>query len=131
MYYRKILTNCNHRDASTSKRTIFPHHQRRLFDKPLPESPVFLQPLGRHLRVVDPVGQPAFLVVRRAHDVEATRLISEYVTDPAHLTAWTDHIPESATVPSPRDELGYVVGTPGEITPADTINQYFRTLAAA
>ena len=61
-------------------------------------------------------------------DVESTRLLREYTTDPRYLTEWVDHVPESDTVPSPRDFLGYVVGTPGHLTPPDRIVAYFREL---
>ena len=64
-------------------------------------------------------------------DVESTRVIRASTTDPAFLTEWVDYVPESDTVPSPRDVLGYPVGTPGRLTPADTINNYFRRLAEA
>ncbi len=62
-------------------------------------------------------------------DVESTRVIRESTTDPAFLTVWVDYVPESDTVPSPRDFLGYTVGTPGRLTPAGRINDYFRRLA--
>ena len=63
-----------------------------------------------------------------ALDVESTRLIAEYTTDPQFLTEWVDHVPESATVPSPRDYLGYVIGTPGELTHPNEILGYYREL---
>ena len=63
-----------------------------------------------------------------ALDVESARLIAEYTTDPQFLTEWVDHIPESATVPSPRDYLGYVIGTPGELTHPNEILGYYRQL---
>jgi len=63
-------------------------------------------------------------------DVQSTRVIRESTTDPAFLTEWVDYVPESDTVPSPRDVLGYAVGTPGRLTPAEAINDYFRRLAA-
>lgn len=64
-----------------------------------------------------------------ALDVESTRLVREYTTDPRFLTAWVDHVPEHPDVPSPREFLGYVVGTPGKLTQAEQVNQYFRELA--
>ncbi|MEE8459643.1 MAG: M14 family zinc carboxypeptidase, partial [Phycisphaerales bacterium] len=64
-------------------------------------------------------------------DIQSTRMIRESTTDPAFLTEWVDYVPESDTVPSPRDALGYVVGTPGLLTPPEAINHYFRRLADA
>ena len=62
-------------------------------------------------------------------DVESTRRVRQYTTDPSFLTTWVDYVPESETVPSPRDFLGYVVGTPNRLTAPDRINEYFRELA--
>lgn len=64
-------------------------------------------------------------------DPESTRLLRRYTTDPSFLTPWVDHVPESATVPSPRDHLGRVIGTPGELTGPEEIAGYFRALEAA
>ena len=66
-----------------------------------------------------------------AVDVVSTRAIREATTDPSYLTPWVDYVPQSETVPSPRDVLGYAVGTPGQLTRPDTINDYFRRLAQA
>ena len=63
-----------------------------------------------------------------AIDIESTRLLREFTTDPEFLTEWVDHVPESTSVPSPRDFLGYVIGTPGQLTAPDRINEYFREL---
>ena len=49
-------------------------------------------------------------------DKESTILIKEYTTDERFLNPLIDHIPESDTVPSPREILGYVVGTPKKLT---------------
>jgi hypothetical protein len=52
-------------------------------------------------------------------------------TDSAYLSPWVSTIPDHGTIPSPRDFLGYVVGTPGELTPVDRIHDYFNTLTAS
>ncbi|MEE8148120.1 MAG: M14 family zinc carboxypeptidase, partial [Longimicrobiales bacterium] len=62
-------------------------------------------------------------------DLESTRQIRACTTDPSFLTAWVDYIPDSSTVPSPRDFLGYVVGTPNRLTQPQKINAYFQRLA--
>lgn len=75
----------------------------------------------------------AFCLVSRADgppiDETSTRNIHEFVTDEAYLTPWTDHVPDHPTIPSPRDYLGYTIGTPGELTQVDDIHAYFRKLA--
>jgi len=69
---------------------------------------------------------------RRGRDrleADATKQIREFTTEPAFSTPWVDHLPESPSVPSPPDYLGYVVGSPNRLTPPDRINAYFRELA--
>jgi len=62
-------------------------------------------------------------------DQESTRLIREYTTEPEFLSPLVDHIPESDTVPSPRDFLGYVAGAPKKLTYARDVHRYFAELA--
>jgi hypothetical protein len=62
-------------------------------------------------------------------DKESTKLIKEYTTDERFLNPLIDHIPESDTVPSPREILGYVVGTPKKLTYYADIIHYFEALA--
>ena len=62
-------------------------------------------------------------------DETSTRMIKEYTTKPEFLSPLVDHIPESKTVPSPRDFLGYVVGTPKKLTYARDIHRYFYELS--
>ncbi len=62
-------------------------------------------------------------------DVESTRQLRQHTTDPSFLTPWVDYIPQSDTVPSPRDFLGSTVGTPKRLTKPERINAYFRRLA--
>lgn len=64
-------------------------------------------------------------------DTISTAAIRAATTDSAYLSPWVATIPNHATIPSPRDFLGYVVGTPGELTPVDRIHEYFNTLAAS
>src|SRR5215469_12082640 len=46
-------------------------------------------------------------------------------------TELVDHLPASATVPTPLKVLGYVPGTIGRLSKTADINRYFRALAAA
>ncbi|HVR72615.1 MAG TPA: M14 family zinc carboxypeptidase [Vicinamibacteria bacterium] len=62
-------------------------------------------------------------------DAEYTRRIREYTTDPMFLTELVDHLPASATVPTPEKFHGYVVGTPERLTYAKDVHRYFRELA--
>ena len=62
-------------------------------------------------------------------DEISTKLIKEYTTKPEFLSPLVNYIPESETVPSPRDFLGYVVGAPKKLTYARDIHRYFYALA--
>ncbi|HZU35330.1 MAG TPA: M14 family zinc carboxypeptidase, partial [Gemmataceae bacterium] len=71
------------------------------------------------------------LALGQTNDDNYTKKIREYTTDKMFLTELVDHLPASATVPSPRKVLGYIVGTPGKLTYARDVYRYFRTLAKA
>ena len=64
-------------------------------------------------------------------DVEYTARIKEYLSDPRISTELVDHLPASATVPSPLKFLGRVVGMPGELTYAKDIHRYMAAIAKA
>jgi hypothetical protein len=64
-------------------------------------------------------------------DEEYTKLIKEYLNDPRVTTELVDHMPASATVPSPLKFLGRIPGKPGELTYAKDINRYYEALAKA
>jgi hypothetical protein len=62
-------------------------------------------------------------------DAEYTRLIREYLTDRRITTELVDHMPASATVPSPLEFCGRIPGKAGELTYAADIERYYRELA--
>ena len=64
-------------------------------------------------------------------DQEYTALIQKHLQDPRITTELVDHLPASATVPSPLKFFGRIVGTPGELTYAKDIHRYYQALAAA
>ncbi len=64
-------------------------------------------------------------------DEEYTRKIKEYLRDPRITTELVDHLPYSATVPSPLKFHGRIIGTPGELTYAKDIQRYFEALDKA
>jgi hypothetical protein len=65
------------------------------------------------------------------NDEEYTRLIHEYLQDPRVTTELVDHLPASATVPTPLKFLGKMPGQPGELYYSEEINSYFEALAKA
>ncbi|MFL5579094.1 MAG: M14 family zinc carboxypeptidase [Gemmatimonadaceae bacterium] len=71
---------------------------------------------------------------RQPLDTAYTRIIRELT--PTHqgwsfTTELVDHLPASATVPTPLKVLGYVPGTIGRLSHVEDVNRYFRALAAA
>src|ERR1035437_10294605 len=64
-------------------------------------------------------------------DAEYTAKIKEYTQDPRILTELVDHLPASATVPTPLKFLGRVAGTPDELTYCKDMQRYFDALAKA
>ncbi len=77
---------------------------------------------------------PAQAQATQANDAEYTAKIRELTpTDPKwkFTTELVDHLPASATVPSPLKVLGYVPGTIGRLSRTEDLNKYFRAVAAA
>ena len=64
-------------------------------------------------------------------DASYTAKIKEYTAEPFFLTELVDHLPASATVPTPEKALGYVIGAPGKLTYSADIYRYFRQLEKA
>jgi hypothetical protein len=64
-------------------------------------------------------------------DAEYSRLIREATTSPQFTTDLVDHLPASATVPTPKKFLGYIAGAPDHLTYAEPVHAYMRSLAAA
>jgi uncharacterized membrane protein YgcG len=60
-----------------------------------------------------------------------TKKIREYTTEPFFSTELVDHLPASATVPTPEKVLGYAIGAPNKLTYTKDIHRYYRALAAA
>lgn len=74
---------------------------------------------------------PTAAQAQQAVDQEYTAKIKEYLQDPRITTELVDHLPASATVPTPLKFHGRIVGTPGELTYAKDIHRYFEALAKA
>ena len=64
-------------------------------------------------------------------DAAYTRAIREATTGPEFMTPLVDHLPASATVPSPLAHHGYIAGAPDRLTYAAGIHAYMRALAEA
>ena len=64
-------------------------------------------------------------------DADYTAKIKEYTQDPRVITELVDHLPASATVPTPLKFLGRIPGTPDELTYYSDILRYMEALEKA
>ncbi len=64
-------------------------------------------------------------------DSAYTAQIKALLTDPRISTELVDHLPASATVPTPLAFHGRIVGQPGEVTYAKDIHRYLEAVAQA
>jgi hypothetical protein len=65
------------------------------------------------------------------NDADYSADILKFTTEKFFITDLVDHLPASATVPSPKKVLGYAVGTEGKLTYTKDIYRYYRELAKA
>src|ERR1039457_2345062 len=63
-------------------------------------------------------------------DDEFAKLVKEWTTKPEFISPLVDHLPKSATVPSPKDVIGHYVGEPKKLTYYGDLIKYYRALAA-
>src|SRR5204862_7528855 len=66
-----------------------------------------------------------------ADDAEYTKQIRQFTTGPQFMTEMVDHLPASATVPTPLKVLGYIAGAENHLTYAEDVYRYMRALEAA
>jgi hypothetical protein len=66
---------------------------------------------------------------KQTMDEDFARAVKEWTTKPEFLSPLVDHLPKVAGIPSPKDVLGYHIGTPQKLTYTEGIYKYFRALA--
>jgi hypothetical protein len=74
---------------------------------------------------------PAAVQAQQPIDQQYTELIRRFTTEPFFLTPLVDHLPASATVPTPLQFNGYVAGQPDSLTYPEQVHRYMRAVAAA
>ncbi|MGH7505756.1 MAG: M14 family zinc carboxypeptidase, partial [Longimicrobiales bacterium] len=62
-------------------------------------------------------------------DQEYTRLIREYTSDPRFLPASLTSLPVHATIPSPQEHFGTIIGAPGVMHHTAEVHGYYEALA--
>jgi hypothetical protein len=68
------------------------------------------------------------LFAQQPADKTYTDEIRKQTTDPHFMTELVDHLPASATVPSPLAFNGYIAGAEGHLTYAEDVARYMRAL---
>ena len=66
----------------------------------------------------------------QTQDAGFAQAVKEWTTRPEFVSPLVDHLPSSATVPQPKDLLGYYIGAPKKLTYYPDIVNYYRTLAS-
>jgi hypothetical protein len=64
------------------------------------------------------------------NDTEYGERIARYTTDTRFLNELVDHLPVSATVPSPLEHFGEIIGAPDILHNTEQVHGYMRALAA-
>src|SRR5437016_2110124 len=70
-------------------------------------------------------------LAQQPNDKSYTAKIQQYTTEKFFLTELVDHLPASATVPTPEKVLGHISGAPDILTYSTDVNRYMRELAKA
>lgn len=73
----------------------------------------------------------AGLLAQPAGDADFAARVKEWTTKPEFLSPLVDHLPVVKGIPTPKDVLGYHVGTPKKLTYSADIRRYFEALAKA
>src|SRR5580700_8131855 len=71
------------------------------------------------------------LAAQQKNDEAYTAKIREFTTESFLTTELVDHLPASASVPTPDKVLGYIVGAPNKLTYTKDIYRYMRELEKA
>ena len=67
-------------------------------------------------------------IAQQPHDEVYTKQIRQFTTGPQFSTELVDHLPASATVPTPLAFHGYIAGAEGKLTYAEDVYRYMRAL---
>jgi len=70
-------------------------------------------------------------LVEPVPDSVYTSLVRQYTSDERFLSPLIEYLPDHPSIPSPREYLGYIVGTPKKLTYYKDIMAYMNELAAA
>jgi hypothetical protein len=63
-------------------------------------------------------------------DEDFAKSVKEWTTRPEFISPLVDHLPKVAGIPTPKEGIGYHIGTPQRLTYTSNIYQYYRLLEA-
>src|SRR5262245_14819693 len=75
------------------------------------------------------LGSPAF--GQQKIDEKYTKQIKQFLRDPRITTELVDHLPVSATVPTPLKHFGHIMGAWGVLDKAEAMQAYYEAIAKA
>jgi hypothetical protein len=88
-------------------------------------------PVFAVLAVLAASARPAQDAAAQAQDKDYTAKILEFTTEKFFLTEYVDHLPASASIPTPLTVLGHIAGAPNILDHSADIYKYMRALDAA
>lgn len=68
---------------------------------------------------------------QQAMDEDFAASVKQWTTRPEFSSPLVDHLPKATGIPTPKEVLGYHIGTPQKLTYVADIYKYYRALAAA
>jgi hypothetical protein len=63
-------------------------------------------------------------------DEDFAKSVKQWTTRPEFISPLVDHLPKVAGIPTPKEALGYHIGTPQKLTYTSDIYRYYRALEA-
>ncbi len=91
----------------------------------------FARRLSLILLVTASLAFAAFAQSKQQMDEDFAKSVKEWTTKPEFISPLVDHLPEVAGIPSPKDVLGYHIGTPQKLTRTADSYRYYRALEKA
>ena len=71
------------------------------------------------------------VAAQQRNDEEYTKQIQQFLRDPRITTELVDHLPASATVPTPLKHFGHIMGAWGILDKAEAMHTYYEAIAKA
>ena len=77
------------------------------------------------------IAAAAAAFAQQAQDPDFAKSVKEWTTRPEFMSPLIDHLPKANGIPSPKDVLGYYIGTPKKLTHTADLYRYYRALESS